>query len=150
MRPLRLYELDIVAEVKHRAGVLAALEALKADRPAHAKRQQKAEKERCRVCGWVHDTSLTQFAIPGHDAISLRGVLPDIVRAVQQAHERGLAGLSSKDEALVKVVGGYRHPCKAFHDLKQREAYKALFDTSCRGFIALRGWRRKESKQIGT
>jgi len=78
----------------------------------------------------------------GEPPLLLGGVLPEIVRLVHQAHEQGFPALSTKAEALVKACGGYRHPCKAFDDLKQRAAYQQLFDTRRRGFIALRGRRR--------
>jgi hypothetical protein len=93
----------------------------------------------CLVCGWTHDSNFTQFTEVGAEPIQLSGVLPDIVRVVHRAHEKGFSSLSSKDDQLVNLCGGYRHPCKAFDDLNQRAAYKRLFDTSRRGFIALRG-----------
>jgi len=68
-----------------------------------------------------------------------------MVSLVHKEHEKRLTGLSTKADTLLKTCGGYGNPCKAFYDLRQREAYKALFDTSRRGFIALRGFRRKES-----
>ncbi|MDR3406169.1 MAG: hypothetical protein P4L99_27025 [Chthoniobacter sp.] len=92
----------------------------------------------CPVCGWQHDAQFTQFIRPGRKAILLAGVLPDIVRAVHREMEKGLPRVSTKDDALLDRCGGYGNPCKAFYDLKQKEAYKALFDTSRRGFIALR------------
>ncbi|MCW5553321.1 MAG: hypothetical protein KIS67_14320 [Verrucomicrobiae bacterium] len=93
----------------------------------------------CSVCGWVHDSSFTQIKPDTGEAISLGGVLPYILALVHTAHEKGLNGLSSKDATLLNICGGYRHPCKAFDDLNQRAAYKRLFDTRRRGFIALRG-----------
>ena len=101
--------------------------------------EKPAKGEACPVCGWIHDAGLTQIKIAGADPISLSGLLPDIVRLVHRAHEKGLAGVSTKDDTLVKICGGYKHPCKAFDDLNQRAAYKLLFDTSRRGFISLRG-----------
>jgi hypothetical protein len=56
-----------------------------------------------------------------------------------------LAHLSTKGDELRKQCGGYGHPGKAFYDLGQRTAYKALFDTSRRGLIALRRVRREGS-----
>lgn len=94
----------------------------------------------CQVCGWVHDQGLTQFLRPDGFSFSISGVLPDIVRCVHSAHSKGLPRLSTKDDALLKTCGGYSHPSKAFYDLRQSEAYRALFDTSRRGFIALRGF----------
>jgi hypothetical protein len=93
----------------------------------------------CPVCGWVHDAGFTQIKPIGVAAITLSGVLPNIVRLVHQAHEKGLNGLSTKDEILSRTCGGYRNPCKAFDDLNQRAAYQLLFDTRRRGFISLRG-----------
>jgi len=97
----------------------------------------------CSVCGFAHDAAFTQIIVPGLPPVTIAGVLPDIVRCVHAAHEKGFARLSTKDDDLLRRCGGYRHPSKAFHDLGQSGAYKVLFDTSRRGFIALRG--RKES-----
>ncbi len=93
----------------------------------------------CAVCGWQHDAGFTQVRLDEVEVVCLRGVLPDIVALVHRAHENGFPSLSTKDEKLLRVCGGYRHPCKAFDDLKQQVAYKQLFDTSRRGFISLRG-----------
>jgi hypothetical protein len=93
----------------------------------------------CAVCGWRHDAGFTQIQIPGHEVVSLAGVLPGIVRLVHDAHEKGFPGLSTKNDALLDACGGYRHPCKAFDDLKRRHEYQLLFDTRRRGFISLRG-----------
>jgi hypothetical protein len=93
----------------------------------------------CDVCGWVHDTGFTQIKTDQSDVITLGGILPDIVALVHKAHANGFQALSSKDEKLVKLCGGYKHPCKVFDDLKHREDYKKLFDTRKRGFISLRG-----------
>lgn len=93
----------------------------------------------CSTCGWRHDAGFTQIQIPGHEVVSLAGVLPGIVRLVHDAHEKGFPGLSTKDDALLEACGGYRNPCKAFDDLKRRREYQLLFDTRRRGFIALRG-----------
>jgi len=100
----------------------------------------------CPVCGWQHDAQFTQIAIPGKTAFTLSGLLPDIVACVHKAHEKHFPRLCTKEDKLLRTCGGYGNPCKAFHDLGQREAYRALFDTSRRGFIALRGFRRKESE----
>jgi hypothetical protein len=93
----------------------------------------------CLVCGWMHDAEFTQMAQDGAAAISLSGVLPDIVRVVHKAHERGFERLSTKDGELLRLCGGYRHPCMAFGDLKRSADYKRLFDTSRHGFVSLRG-----------
>jgi hypothetical protein len=93
----------------------------------------------CQVCGWIHDAEFTQIKQEGADAISLSGRLPDIVRVVHREHEKGFEQLSTKDGELLRVCGGYRHPCKAFDDLNHGADYKRLFDTSRHGFISLRG-----------
>lgn len=105
-----------------------------------------AKRTNCPVCGWQHDGQFTQIAILGKAAFTLSGLLPDIVACVHKAHEKNFPRLSTKDDSMLRVCGGYGNPCKAFYDLKQRDAYAALFDTSRRGFIALRGFRRKESE----
>ena len=92
----------------------------------------------CKVCGWIHDSGFTRIKIPGQDVISLAGILPEIVSLVHRTLENGLASLSTKDNDLLAICGGYRNPCKAFDDLKRRDAYKLIFDTRRRGFIALR------------
>lgn len=92
----------------------------------------------CRVCGWLHDAGFNQIILGEGQVISLKGVLPEIVAVVHRAHEKGSLGLSVKDPELIKAYGGYGHPCKAFDDLKHREDYKKLFDTSHRGRISLR------------
>ena len=99
----------------------------------------------CPTCGCTHDAGFTQILVPGHESITLAGALPDIVRCVHAAHEKGFPRLSTKDENLLRRCGSYRNPCKAFYDLRQRAAYRVLFDTSRRGFIALRSFGRKES-----
>jgi len=93
----------------------------------------------CAVCGWTHDDGFTRVKADELEVIVLAGVLPDIVRLVHKAHEKGLNGLNTKDDELVRSCGGYRNPCKAFDDLKRRAEYKRLFDTRKRGFISLRG-----------
>ncbi len=93
----------------------------------------------CPVCGWIHDAGFTQIRTSQDEIITLGGILPDIVTLVHQAHAKGLPSMSTKDAGLVKVCGGYTHPCKAFDDLKHRDDYKRLFDTRKRGFISLRG-----------
>ena len=93
----------------------------------------------CPVCGWMHNRGFTQMKIENCEAISLGGILPEIVRLVHEAHEKGFNGLSTKDDALLETCGGYGNPCKAFDDLNQRTAYKLLFDTRRRGFISLHG-----------
>jgi hypothetical protein len=93
----------------------------------------------CPVCGLVHDAGFTQIKTSQEGVIMLGGILPDIVVLIHKAHAKGLAGLSTKDEELLKACGGYKHPCKAFDDLKHRNDYKTLFDTRKRGFISLRG-----------
>jgi hypothetical protein len=100
---------------------------------------------RCPTCDCTHDREFTQIVVPGHAPITIAGVLPDIVRCVHAAHEKGLPRLSTKDDDLLRRCGGYGSPSKAFYDLRQSAAYKVLFDTSRRGFIALRAAARKES-----
>lgn len=107
--------------------------------------QNRAHQESCLVCGFKHDREFTQFLAPDYTTFTLAGRLPDIARCVHRAHEKGFERLSTKDEELLRRCGSYRNPCKAFYDLRQSAAYKALFDTSRRGFIALRGFARKES-----
>ncbi len=99
----------------------------------------RRDKSVCTVCGWVHDTGLTQIRLECGTVVRLHGVLPRIVSLVHQAHEMRLDGLSTKDDTLLELCAGYRHPCKAFDDLKHRGDYKLLFDTHRRGFISLRG-----------
>jgi hypothetical protein len=93
----------------------------------------------CPICGSVHDAGFTQIKPTQGEVIALGGILPDIVAVVHRAHEKGLTGLSSKNEELLKICAGYKHPCKAFDDLKCRDGYKKLFDTRKRGFISLHG-----------
>lgn len=109
-------------------------------------RQRRRKAVTCLVCGWQHDANFTRVVIPGSKEIVLRGVMSEIVACVHQAHARGLAHLDIKDDRLLGKCGGYRHPCKAFNDLGESKAYKALFDTSRRGYLTLRGRRRKESE----
>jgi hypothetical protein len=109
-------------------------------------RQSRRKAVACPVCAWQHDTNFTRITIPGSREIVLRGVMSEIVACVHEAHARGLAHLDIKDDRLLRKCGGYRHPCKAFDDLGESKAYQALFDTSRRSYLALRGWRRKESE----
>jgi hypothetical protein len=92
----------------------------------------------CPICGWTHDSGFTQMRY-GSDFVLLSGILPDIVAVVHRAHEKGFPALSTKDDELLKICGGYGNPCKAFDDLRHRDDYKALFETGKRGFISLRG-----------
>jgi len=94
----------------------------------------------CPTCGLIHGSQFTSILIPAAKPIpvTLSGVLPDIVACVHKAQAQGHARLSTKDETLQRICGGYRSPSKAFHDLRQSAAYRALFDTSRRGFISLR------------
>jgi hypothetical protein len=93
----------------------------------------------CLICSWIHDAGFTQIKISDDKVVTLGGILPDIVALVHRAHEKGLPGLSTKDEELLKTCGGYKHPCKAFDDLNHRNDYKILFETRKRGFISLHG-----------
>ncbi|MGO8682115.1 MAG: hypothetical protein ACLPYZ_00740 [Limisphaerales bacterium] len=93
----------------------------------------------CPVCGWVHDAGFTQIKTNQDEVITLGGILPDIVALIHRTHEKGLPALSTKDDKLLKICGGYGNPCKTFDDLKHRNDYKNLFDTRKRGFISLRG-----------
>lgn len=106
--------------------------------PGAGKAEPEARDE-CATCGLIHDGGFTRIKADDGEVIALAGVLPDIVRLIHKAHEKGLNGLCTKDDGLAKVCGGYRNPCKAFDDLKRRAEYKRLFDTRKRGFIALRG-----------
>jgi hypothetical protein len=99
----------------------------------------RQEHGTCSICGWEHDDGFARWITDHENALVLRGAAADIARLVHEAHERGLCGLSTKEERLARACGGYRHPCKAFDDLKLRAEYKRLFDTSRRGFISLRG-----------
>lgn len=97
--------------------------------------------ESCPVCGWEHDRQFRHIRRSGTpDWITLRGAACRIFSTVHAAHERGLAALSTKDDALEQACGGYRHPCKVFDDLGLRAEYKRLFDTRRRGYIALLGF----------
>lgn len=97
------------------------------------------QQDACPVCGWIHDAGFTQIKTVPDEVITLGGILPDIVALIHRAHEKGFPALSTKDEKLLEVCGGYGNPCKAFDDLKHRDDYKKLFDTRKRGFISLRG-----------
>jgi hypothetical protein len=92
----------------------------------------------CNVCQWMHDVGFTQIKVSNDKVISLGGVLPNIFAAVHRAHESGLPALSTKDPELQRICGSYKHPSKAFDDLKHGEDYKILFFRR-RGFISLRG-----------
>jgi hypothetical protein len=128
------------AEIKKVADALALLgevEGLKIEDPKST--GNRVHHAVCPVCGWIHDAGFTQIKIGDGAVITLGGILPDIVALVHRAHANALMGLSTKDEELIKACGGYRHPCKAFDDLKHRNDYKRLFDTRKRGFLSLRG-----------
>lgn len=92
----------------------------------------------CTICGMVHDPMFMRIALPSGEVFDLTGVLSDIVQCVHLAHERGEVRLFIKNDELVKVCGGYRFPSKAFYDLGQATAFKALFDTSKNSYIRLR------------
>lgn len=113
--------------------------------PAAEERKRSLAEKSCATCGWVHDARFHQIVIPGEPPVTLAGLLPKIVACVHAAHAKNQPSLSTKDDDLLRICGGYRNPCKAFYDLHEKRAYKALFDTSRRGLIALRGFGRKES-----
>ena len=113
-------------------------ERLIAAMPERGAADASKDSEACPTCGWRHDAEFTQVVIPKRKPITLAGVLPDIVACVHTALAKGLPRVSTKDEELLRRCGGYSNACKAFYDRHQREAYQELFDTSRRGFIALR------------
>lgn len=128
------------AEIKKMADALAQFGELDQFNVESSKSIDDAHRQNvCRVCGRIHDAGFTQIKGNQDEVITLGGILPDIVALVHSAHEKGLAGLSTKDDKLLKICGGYGNPCKAFDDLKHRNDYKNLFDTRKRGFISLRG-----------
>jgi hypothetical protein len=88
---------------------------------------------------WIYNAGFSQIRIENGDWILLSGILPRIVRVVHLVHESGFAGLSTKDDELLEICDGYRHPCKAFDDLQRRGEYRRLFDTRRRGLIPMRG-----------
>jgi len=128
------------AEIKKVADALAQIGELAQLNVESTKSIDDAHRQAvCPVCSWVHDAGFTQIKTNQEQVITLGGILPDIVALVHRAHEKGLAGLSTKDDKLLEICGGYGNPCKAFDDLKHRNDYKILFDTRKRGFISLRG-----------
>ena len=129
------------AEIKKVADALAQIGELAQLNVESTKSLQGAHRQvDCPVCGWIHDAGFTQIKTNQEQVITLGGILPDIVALIHCAHEKGLAaGLSTKDDKLLKICGGYGNPCKAFDDLKHRNDYKSLFNTRKRGFISLRG-----------
>lgn len=134
-----------IAELQSQVGDLMGISVQLADGG-----QDGSKSESCPVCGWNHDRGFTQIKIGNLKPICLGGILPEIVRLVHGMHEKGFAGLSTKDDELLKACAGYRNPCKAFDDLNRRHQYKQLFDTSRRGFISLRGMvGRKRNKSEG-
>ncbi|MDR3458445.1 MAG: hypothetical protein P4N60_13420 [Verrucomicrobiae bacterium] len=92
----------------------------------------------CGVCGWGHDAAFLRIAIPGRPVITLHGAMAQIVALVHAAQASGAGPVSTKDERLLALCGGYRHPCKVFDDLKRSADYKALFDRRRRGFVGLK------------
>ena len=130
----RSAEIKKLADALAQIGELAQLNVESAKSIADVHRQAV-----CPVCGWMHDAGFTQIKASQDEVITLGGLLPDIVALVHRAHEKGFTGVSTKDEQLLKICAGYRHPCKAFDDLKRRDEYQRLFDTRKRGFISLRG-----------
>jgi len=93
----------------------------------------------CGVCGWGHDAGFAWIVIPGRPVITLHGAMTQIVGLVHAAQASGAGPVSTKDERLLKICGGYRHPCKVFDDRKRSADYKVLFDTRRRGFLGLKG-----------
>jgi hypothetical protein len=141
----RTATMKLIADAQAQAGEIVGFGVQAA---GHTGNQLTAQT--CPVCGWIHDASFTQIKIDGAEPISLSGLLPDILRTVHRAHEKGLAGMSTKDKELTAVCGGYYNPCKAFHALKRQREYRLLFDTSRRGTISLRGaigknWNKSEA-----
>ncbi|HEV2691956.1 MAG TPA: hypothetical protein VG347_03595 [Verrucomicrobiae bacterium] len=92
----------------------------------------------CEVCGWTHDAGFARIEMPGRAVIELHGAMAQIVALVHAAQADGVGPVSTKDERLLKICGGYRHPCKVFDDLKRREVYRVLFDTRRRGWLGLK------------
>lgn len=139
LRTLRPFELDLVSPAVHQAQVLSALKVPRQPRRKSAARPHEVGQKKCPVCGWLHDDGFTQIRPDADGVITLSGILPDIMRVVHRAHEKGFERLITKDDELRRVCGGYRHPCKAFGDLNRSADYQRLFDTRRRGFISLRG-----------
>jgi len=100
--------------------------------------RRRAKKLVCGVCGWGHDAGFTRIEIPGRRVIALHGLMAQIVGLVHEAQASGAGAVSTKDEKLLALCGGYRHPCKVFDDLKRRADYKVLFDTKRRGLLGLK------------
>lgn len=136
------------AEIKKLADALAQIGELKDFKVESARNISEIhDQNACAVCGWIHDAGFTQIK-PAHDStIMLPGVLPEIVAVVHRSHEKGFPALSTKDDELLRICGGYRNPCKAFDDLNHRDDYKDLFDTRKRGFISLRGANGRNRKK---
>ena len=109
----------------------------------------KSERAACEVCGWGHDAGFSRIEIPGRAVIGLHGLMAQIVALVHEARAVGKGAVSTKDERLLKICGGYRHPCKVFDDLGRGADYKVLFDTKRRGFLGLRGFGWGQGKEIG-
>lgn len=130
----RSAEIERIADGLSLAGALSQINVQQA-----GNRLEEYADDSCQVCGWIHDLAFTQIIIGNGEAISLGGILPDIVRLIHDAHRKGLNGLNTKDDGLLEACGGYRNPCKAFDDLNHRREYKLLFDTRRRGLISLRG-----------
>ena len=93
----------------------------------------------CEVCGWGHDAGFSRVEIPGRAVIALHGLMAQIVGLVHAAQASGSGAVSTKDERLLAVCGGYRHPCKVFDDRKRGADYKVLFETRRRGYLRLKG-----------
>jgi hypothetical protein len=128
------------AEIKKVADALAKIGELHGLKVETAKDVvENHHQDICPVCGWIHDVGFTQIKPTQDKVITLSGILPDIVAVVHHAHEKDFPALSSKDDELLRICGGYRNACKAFDDLNHRDDYKSLFDTRKRGFISLRG-----------
>ena len=111
---------------------------IKDEKDSRDVRVEGKQPQVCRVCGWGHDAGFTRIEIPGRPVIALHGLMAQIVGLVHAAQASGAGAVSTKDERLLAVCGGYRHPCKVFDDRKRRADYKVLFDTGRRGFLGLR------------
>jgi len=61
----------------------------------------------CEVCGWRHDAGFSRIEIPGRAPILLHGLMAQIVGLVHAAQASGAGAVSTKDERLLEICGGY-------------------------------------------
>jgi hypothetical protein len=88
------------------------------------------QNQACPVCGGKHDNVFTQIVLADYAPIFLRGGLPPIVKLLHKANtKKAFQRWAAKMTHCMQHAAAMSVPTKPFYSLKQRDAYKLLFET---------------------